>query len=417
MTDPVGWTAAVVALLATLWLLLPPRRPRPATMLDPIAGTIAPRPWPWPATLAQATDPAGVSTSYLGALLRVARQRRRKASAPAAAPELTIDRATAADAEAIQQIADRWRLRERSQADLMDRGFLVADFSIDEYQHLVAASDYCFVARHDGTIVGFLLAYSQARLKDIDDTTAQWLGTRLDDFVVIKQVAVDPQHTGSGVGRRLYQFLIDHLRGQGIRLVAAVVDTPPNVRSQVFHRRLGFTEAFTYQHADGRTRRIWRYSTAKPAAEILNAQYEAAVRLYLHEDTLNWDKLRNYLYVTVATAAATGFVLSQPEGPVSGYHPTVVGIALTLVGAITSLGFAVALRSGVSYLAIRKDAVTELEDAYVGQDGVRVVSRLNRARPWLRRSPTTWVLRLTPAAGLVIWLTTLAYLTSLLARS
>ena len=33
-----------------------------------------------------------------------------------------------------------------------------------------------------------------------------------------------------------------------------------------------------------------------------------------------------------------------------------------------------------------------------------------RSKPLLRRSPTTWVLRLTPIAGMVLWVGALVYL-------
>ena len=100
--------------------------------------------------------------------------------------DVEISRASTDDVPAIKEIAEQWRMGDRNESDLMDRGFLVSDFTVDDYKHLVASSDYCFVARRDGHIVGFLLAYSQAALKSIDDTTADWVGTRLDDFVVIK---------------------------------------------------------------------------------------------------------------------------------------------------------------------------------------------------------------------------------------
>lgn len=342
-------------------------------------------------------------------------QQRTPAATGAATPELEIRRADVADIPAIVAIAEQWELGERPESDLKDRGFLVSDFRSEDYQQLVTASDYCYVAVRAGVIVGFLLAYSQRSLDEIDDPTAEWVATRLDDFVVIKQVAVDPAHAGRGVGRELYLHLIERLRGQGVQLVAAVVDTPPNIRSRAFHRRLGFTEAYSLRHRDGRTRSIWRYSTARASDEVLAAQYEAGVTLYMHEDLLNWDKLRNYLYVTVATMAALGFVLAQTPGE-TAYDPTTVGIVLCLVGLLTSVGFGVALNSGVAYLAMRKEAVTELEDMYLNREGIRVVSRLLRVKPWLRRSPTTWVLRLVPVAGTVIWLGALAYLVTVVSR-
>lgn len=321
-----------------------------------------------------------------------------------------ISRASTDDVPAIKEIAEQWRMGDRNESDLMDRGFLVSDFTVDDYKHLVASSDYCFVARRDGHIVGFLLAYSQAALKTIDDTTADWVGTRLDDFVVIKQVAVAPSQTGRGIGRELYLHIINQVRGRGLRLVAAVVDTPLNVRSRAFHRKLGFTEAYTLRHADRRMRSIWVYSTTPPDNEVLASQYQTAVGLYTHEDTLNWHKLQHYLYVTVATAAALGFVLGLSAEEAGGFDVTLVGIVLCLVGLVTSFGFAVALYSGVVYLAVRKEAVAEIEDAYLARNGIRVVSRMVRSKPLLRRSPTTWVLRLTPIAGMVLWVGALVYL-------
>lgn len=400
MLETPGVTAAVAALLLVLLLLSVRRGPGQAFL--PLRAAPA---------LAGPSCPA-----YSERWHRVGQQRtpaRGPQGTPAgggtSTPELEIRRATAADIPAIVAIAEQWKLGERPMSDLMDRGFLVSDFSSEDYQHLVAASDYCYVACRDGVVVGFLLAYGQRSLGEIDDTTAEWVATRLDDFVVIKQVAVDPAHAGSGVGRELYLHLIECLRGQGVQLVAAVVDTPPNVRSRAFHRKLGFTEAFSLQHPDGRTRSIWRYSTARASNEVLEAQYQAGVALYMHEDLLNWDKLRNYLYVTVATAAALGFVLAQtPSG--TTYDPTAVGIVLCLVGLLTSVGFGIALNSGVAYLAMRKEAVAELEDMYINREGIRVVSRLFRTKPWLRRSPTTWVLRLAPVTGVVVWLGALVYL-------
>ncbi|QSI47738.1 GNAT family N-acetyltransferase [Thermobispora bispora] len=324
--------------------------------------------------------------------------------------DVEISRANIDDVPAIKEIAEQWRIGDRDESDLMDRGFLVSDFTIDDYKHLVASSDYCFVARRGDKVVGFLLAYSQDTLKVIDDTTADWVGTRLDDFVVVKQVAVAPSETGNGIGRELYYHLISLVRGKGLRLVAAVVDTPLNVRSRAFHRTLGFTEAFSLRHTDGRMRSIWVYSTTAPDNEVLATQYQVAVGLYTHEDTLNWHKLQHYLYVTVATAAALGFVLGLSSEQTPSLDTTLVGVVLCLIGIITSFGFAVALYSGVVYLAVRKQAVAEIEDAYINRDGIRVVSRMARVRPLLHRSPTTWVLRLTPIVGLVLWVAALVYL-------
>jgi hypothetical protein len=87
-----------------------------------------------------------------------------------------------------------------------------------------------------------------------------------------------------------------------------------------------------------------------------------------------------------------------------------VTTALCAIGLLISAGFTVAMVSGVGYLAIRKEAVAEIEDMYVNRDGVRVASRLSRTKAWLRSSPTAWVLRLTPAVGGLGWSGMLVYL-------
>ncbi len=238
----------------------------------------------------------------------------------------------------------------------------------------------------------------------VNDTIAQQLVTKLDQFVVVKQVAVDREFTQLGIATKLYTHIIKDVRG--VRLIAATVETPPNKKSRRFHRRLGFTEAFRLPHPDGRMRTVWRYSTEHTSDEVLSAQYGAALELYMHEDNLNWNKLQNYLYITVAIAAALGFLLIQGEGR-SDIPPIlpITALAFTLcgIGFLTSFAFAVALASGTIYLQVRKESLCELEDIYINRSGIRIVSAFMR-RKLLRRSPTTWTLRLTPVIGIAGWL-------------
>src|SRR5690606_12622496 len=229
MLETPGVTAAVAALLLVLLLLSVRRGPGQAFL--PLRAAPA---------LAGPSCPA-----YSERWHRVGQQRtpaRGPQGTPAGGGTSTTQpenrRATAADTPAIDASAAQWKLGERTMSDLMDRGFLVSDFSSEDYQHLVAASDYCYVACRDGVVVGFLLAYGQRSLGEIDDTTAEWVATRLDDFVVIKQVAVDPAHAGRGVGLELYLHLIERLLGQGAQLVAAVVDDQSTIRSRASNHRL-----------------------------------------------------------------------------------------------------------------------------------------------------------------------------------
>ncbi len=253
--------------------------------------------------------------------------------------------------------------------------------------------------------MGFIIAYNSEQAAVFNDATALQLVTKLDDFVVVKQVAVKRDHTSRGIAHQLYSHLIKRVRG---RLIAATVDTPPNVRSRRFHQRLGFTEAFRIPNPDGRVRTVWRYSSEHITDASLYAQYEQAIKLYSHEDSLNWQKLQNYFYITVALSAALGFLLTS-TAPVTLIPTRLLGILVITIGVLSSLAFAVALVSGTTYLHVRKQAVCELEDIYINRGGVRVVSTLLR-RPIFRRSPTIWTLRLTPLVGVAGWIAMGLYL-------
>jgi phosphinothricin acetyltransferase len=59
-------------------------------------------------------------------------------------------------------------------------------------------------------------------------------------------VYVDQRNRRQGVGRRLYEDLLDRLRGQGFRIACAGV-TLPNEASVALHERLGFVAAGVYR--------------------------------------------------------------------------------------------------------------------------------------------------------------------------
>lgn len=59
-------------------------------------------------------------------------------------------------------------------------------------------------------------------------------------------------YAGHGLGRLLYEALMELLRRQGVKTVYGVV-TSPNPASEALHRALGFHVAARFHDADGRT--------------------------------------------------------------------------------------------------------------------------------------------------------------------
>ncbi|MDO4315886.1 MAG: GNAT family N-acetyltransferase [Oscillospiraceae bacterium] len=99
------------------------------------------------------------------------------------------------------------------------------------------------VCEEDGRIVGYAYAHRQA-----ERAAYQWNAEL--------SVYLDKEHTGRGLGKRLYGMLMDLLRLQGIRTVYALV-TVPNEKSEGLHRRLGFRHMGT-QRGTGYKNGAWR---------------------------------------------------------------------------------------------------------------------------------------------------------------
>ena len=328
--------------------------------------------------------------------------------------DIEIRRAVYDDVERILEIARMLQLQgQREDRQGSTTGFLVSGYDKRTYDEQVEQADHFYVACDPETDqpIGFMLAYSE-RLIGKGEEVNQQLKRLLSSFVVIKQIAVDPNYGRRGVAGRLYDHVKARLGGTGrTQLVAAVVNDPPNEVSARFHRKQGFSPMVELDGPDGRCRLIWRYSVPQGDPEVLNAQYDRAIQLYLHEDTLNWEKLRNYVYITVAMVAAGGFLLEE-----SFTDPTELGVVrggvvlvICVLGLLLSIGYSVALWSGIKFQRAHKESVTLLEDQYIAEGGIRLLPYRSRSVSVVgRNAPTTYLLQYTPVVGMVVWLVTFA---------
>jgi predicted GNAT superfamily acetyltransferase len=125
----------------------------------------------------------------------------------------------------------------------------VSSVTRDELVAIVGQCSVALVARsEDAALAGFVLvlppgaeyaspnyAFFTARLAD----GAPDVG----EFRYVDRIAVSPDAQGSGVGRRLYEAVIDHARAVGASEVTCEVNlVPPNPDSQAFHASMGFVE-------------------------------------------------------------------------------------------------------------------------------------------------------------------------------
>lgn len=99
------------------------------------------------------------------------------------------------------------------------------------------------VCEEEGRIIGYAYAHRQA-----ERAAYQWNAEL--------SVYLDRGAAGHGLGRKLYEVLLDLLRLQGIRTVYALV-TVPNPRSEGLHCSLGFRHMGT-QQSTGYKDGAWR---------------------------------------------------------------------------------------------------------------------------------------------------------------
>ena len=103
------------------------------------------------------------------------------------------------------------------------------------FAELVERAFFARAARDDA----FLLAFDQDA--DYDSPNFLWFRERLDRFVYVDRIVVDPAARGGGLARVLYTELFEAARAAGHDAVVAEVNSdPPNPGSDAFHAAMGF---------------------------------------------------------------------------------------------------------------------------------------------------------------------------------
>ncbi|MEV8309523.1 GNAT family N-acetyltransferase, partial [Streptomyces flavidovirens] len=293
-------------------------------------------------------------------------------------------RATEEHLADVVALAESRRLDPSDPAAANRDGFLVSDYTLDDYRGRLTNAEHFWVAVQGTEVLGFLLAYSDERLEP-----EEWLNhrikTALGSFLVIKQICVSRSATRQGTASRLYHHVLEQWPTSPV--IAAVVSEPYNQASSQFHHKLGFEELTRLTPPNGRQRIVWVWR--KPREAMLQVQYAVAVDLYKHEDTTNWHKLNNFFYITAAMAAAVAVALGK-DGVESKEVARPLALIITVIGFGCSVSFSQMLRFGRRYLLARKNAVMELEEHMAWHGGQRIVGRETNAvgNGWLKSSPT-----------------------------
>ncbi|MHC5795713.1 GNAT family N-acetyltransferase [Lacisediminihabitans sp. FW035] len=111
--------------------------------------------------------------------------------------------------------------------------------SAEEMAALLAIAGFTFAARHDGTLIGFVIGMRPGA--GYSSENYRFFEARGSDFLYVDRIVIDSSRRGVGTGRALYEAVFALAREEGFHEVTCEVNLdPPNPESLAFHARLGF---------------------------------------------------------------------------------------------------------------------------------------------------------------------------------
>lgn len=102
-------------------------------------------------------------------------------------------------------------------------------------------------------LAGFLLVLPVAL--DYASLNYRWFSDRYNDFVYVDRIVIAPEYQRDGLGRLLYDELIEQFSGRAAQVCAEVNVIPRNETSLAFHERMGFASVGE-QATEGGSKRV-----------------------------------------------------------------------------------------------------------------------------------------------------------------
>ena len=118
-----------------------------------------------------------------------------------------------------------------------------------EFAWLLTEADYTRVAELNGTLAGFVIAIRAGT--SYWSGNYAWFAERYEEFIYLDRVVVAPAARRHGVGRALYEDLIEFASRSWSRITLEVNIQPPNPGSMLFHERMNFQRVGSRVYAGG----------------------------------------------------------------------------------------------------------------------------------------------------------------------
>lgn len=338
--------------------------------------------------------------------------------------KIEIRNAIESDLDKIVEISE---LNTINNVDDTSSGFLVSGYTKKEYMDYLNTADHFYVATIEDEIVGVLLSFDQDKIteNEIVNNIIKYAVTT--NFILIKQIFVDPNYKGYGVSATLYEYLFEKIP-ESMSLATVIVDKPFNYASVKFHEKMGFEKIMGVipdEDYDGvvRERSVWykrsrsdknvsldkllriKVNDTSETQNVLLANLQNTTGLYTHEDTLNWTKLGMLVTFVFALCAAFGHYYEK-----SDTVSTILASIVVLLGFAISFLFDKKLHSGLMYMRSHKENIKAIENKlrYYCPHYERAIAIKNEKIS--NNSTTTNIMNIVPYISYAIWIVLLTLL-------
>lgn len=292
--------------------------------------------------------------------------------------EVSIRKVEENELESVLEISKTLTLASINDSEkASQKGFLVSEFTLDDYKKFYNEAEYFYVAEIDNQIAGFLLAYKSESIKPKEVANSLLKYNLAEPFVLIKQIGTANEFLRQGVATQLYKYLLDIVDDRGF--AAAIVNEPVNYSSINFHQVLGFNHLCNImppEDKDGmiRSRSIWycgskknrktqpnvRLSKVDSAGGIdqLMCKMDTAISLYNHEDNLNWTKFGMLISFMMALFAAFSFIWEKGDETIY----LIMGGTVIVFGFLINYIFSEKIKSGLMFMQSHKEKAKFFEN-------------------------------------------------------
>ena len=111
---------------------------------------------------------------------------------------------------------------------------------IENFKQLIKFSENILIAEKDSKLIGFVLCMKQNQM--YKSKNYLYLSSKFSEFLYIDRIAIEKKYRRLGIGKTMYEKIIEAAKLTEVPLLCEVNTKPKNGPSLAFHKYLGFEE-------------------------------------------------------------------------------------------------------------------------------------------------------------------------------